>query len=133
VHATTVSSITSVSIKPALISVCLANDSRALQHVREADAFALSVLASDQEDLADRFAANDRPSGAAQFAGVPHQSGPFGPVLESSVAWLGCRLRAIHPCGDHHIVLGEVDSVHAQSDKHPLVRQAGTYRLGHMS
>jgi len=127
VHATTVSSITSISLEPPLVSVCLANGSRALDLVRSAQTFVLAVLASGQEDLADRFAGKGRPTGAAQFAGVPHQSGVFGPVLDGAVATLGCRLHAAHPCGDHHIVIGEVATAEGSPTKHALVRHAGAY------
>jgi len=127
VHATTVSSITSISLQPPLISVCLANNSRALELVRTADTFVVSVLASDQKDLADKFASRTRPPGAAQFAGIPHHASDFGPVIERAVASLGCRLHAAHPCGDHHIVIGEVASVERSPSKHALLRHAGTY------
>jgi flavin reductase (DIM6/NTAB) family NADH-FMN oxidoreductase RutF len=127
VHATTVSSITSISLQPPLISVCLANNSRALELVRTADTFVVSVLASDQKDLADKFASRTRPPGAAQFAGIPHHASDFGPVIERAVASLGCRLHAAHPCGDHHIVIGEVASVERSLSKHALLRHADTY------
>ncbi|MFL5340853.1 MAG: flavin reductase family protein [Gemmataceae bacterium] len=58
-----------------------------------------------------------RPSGVAQFAGVPHHSRNYGPVIEETVASLGCRLHAAHPCGDHHIVIGEVESVEASPSR----------------
>lgn len=128
VHATTVSSFTSVSRAPALISVCLANGSRTLDLVRDARSFALSVLASDQDDLAARFASADRPIGAVQFDRVPHQLNSFGPVIENAAAWIGCRLHAAHPCGDHHIVLGDVALAQTPSDKHPLLRHDARYR-----
>lgn len=128
VHATTVSSFTSVSRTPPLISVCLANGSRTLDLVRDARSFALSVLASDQDDLAARFATAGRLTGAEQFDGVPHHLNGFGPVIENATAWIGCRLHAAHPCGDHHIVLGEVGLAQAPSGKHPLLRHDAAYR-----
>lgn len=121
-HATTVSWFASVSRSPALISVCVANGSATLDAVRRANAFALSVLADDQDELAVRFAASDRAAGAAQFAGVPHESSAYGPVIKDATAWVGCWLHATHPCGDHHIVLGEVGLAQTPSDKHPLLR-----------
>lgn len=126
-HATTVTSFTLVSRIPAVISVCLANGSRTLDGVRRANAFALSILADDQDELAVAFAAADRAVGAAQFAGVPHESSAYGPVIKHATAWMGCQLHAAHPCGDHHIVLGEVGLAHAPSDKHPLLRHDSTY------
>ena len=70
VHATTVSSFAAVSRNPALVSVCLDNGSRSLPLVREAGAFALSVLTSEQEDVATHFARPERPAGTGQFAGI---------------------------------------------------------------
>ncbi|HLX18954.1 MAG TPA: flavin reductase family protein [Gaiellaceae bacterium] len=127
VHAATISSLVSVSREPALISVCLATDSRTLELVRSAGVFTVSVLASDQEALADRFANPDRPPGAAQFAGVPHAMQQHGPVLDDSAAWLGCELHAAHDCGDHHIVIGQVEAGHVADRARPLLRHDGSY------
>lgn len=130
VHATTTSSLASVSDDPALVSVCLRNGSRTLALVRRAGRFGLSILAADQEPLARRFADPARPAGRAQFAGVPHELSEFGPRLSEAAAWLGCTVHAVHACGDHHgdhhIVVGAI----AQSsslDRHPLVRHDGSF------
>jgi flavin reductase (DIM6/NTAB) family NADH-FMN oxidoreductase RutF len=129
VHATTVSSIASVSRRPPLVSVCLATGSRTLELLGRADAFTLSVLASDQGDIVARFANRDRPTGAAQFADTSHQMSPFGPVLDGAVVRLGCELHTHYECGDHHIVVGAVRSADATADVHPLLRHNGVYRV----
>ncbi len=126
VHATTVSSITSVSREPALVSVCLSNESHALDLVRESKTFALSVLAFDQDALAARFGDGDRPAGAAQFDGVPHHLSACGPVIDMATAWIGCGLHDMHQVGDHHLVIGEVRLAEA-TDRRPLVRHDGAY------
>jgi len=128
VHATTVSSIASVSCRPPLVSVCLASGSRTLELLRRADAFTLSVLASGQDDIADRFADRDRPVGAAQFADTPHHMSPFGPVLDGAAVRLGCELNTQFDCGDHHIVIGAIRSADATADLHPLLQHDGVYR-----
>lgn len=99
VHATTVSSITSVSRTPPLLSLCLSNGPRMLEMIRRTPRFSLSILAADQSDVATRFAAQDRGIGAEQFAGIAHQLGRFGPVIDRATAWLGCERHAVHPCG----------------------------------
>ena len=128
VHATTVGSATSVSRRPPLVSVCLANESRTLALVREAGTFALSFLAADQAELAERFADSGRPAGAAQFAGVPHRLNRFGPLLESVVAWIGCDVHEVHGCGDHSIVVGQVGFAGTGADTHPLLRYERAFR-----
>jgi flavin reductase (DIM6/NTAB) family NADH-FMN oxidoreductase RutF len=126
VHATTISSLASVSRDPALVSICLDNKSRTLALVREARAFTLSILASGQEDTATHFAQPERPAGAGQFADIPHHLDAHGPVLDTAAAWIGCGVHAIHECGDHHIIIGRVDDARA-SDQRPLLRHNGVY------
>jgi len=125
-HATTVSSVTSVSREPPLVSVCIANESRTLEQIRTVGAFAISVLAADQGELAGRFAAPDRSAGAGQFTGVPHHRSACGPLLDTAAAWLGCELVSLHRCGDHHIAVGRVVLAEAGS-RRPLVRHDGAY------
>jgi flavin reductase (DIM6/NTAB) family NADH-FMN oxidoreductase RutF len=126
VHATTVSSIASVSRNPELVSVSLASGSRTLELLGRADTFTLSILASGQADIAARFADRDRPSGAAQFDGLPHHLGAFGPLLDGAAVRLGCKLHAMHRCGDHHIVVGEIRAAEA-ADLHPLLQHNGSF------
>lgn len=125
VHATTVSSLTSVSLRPPLVSVCLSNGSRTLELVSDAKAFALSVLASDQDPVASRFA-DSRPPGAAQFSGLPHHMEPFGPVIDGAAAWIGCHFEGMQKWGDHHIVVGRVSHAEA-TGRRPIVRHDGAY------
>jgi flavin reductase (DIM6/NTAB) family NADH-FMN oxidoreductase RutF len=126
VHATTTSSLASVSDEPALVSVCLRNGSRTLALVRRAGRFALSILAAGQEPLALRFADPLRPAGKAQFADVPHELSEFGPRLSDAAAWLGCTVHVVHACGDHHIVVGAIAQA-SSLDRRPLVRHDGSY------
>jgi flavin reductase (DIM6/NTAB) family NADH-FMN oxidoreductase RutF len=55
-HGTTVSAFCSLSVNPPMILVSLDNTSRLLCHVRDSGRFGLNLLASDQSDLARRFA-----------------------------------------------------------------------------
>lgn len=127
IRATTVSSITSVSRTPPLMSVCLSSGSRTLDLIRRAPYFSLSILAAGQSDVAVRFAAPDRDPGAGQFAGVAHQIRRFGPVIDRAAAWIGCQRHAVHACGDHHIVLGAVSEAQAGAGQNALVRCDGEY------
>jgi flavin reductase (DIM6/NTAB) family NADH-FMN oxidoreductase RutF len=126
VHATTVSSVASVSRQPPLVLVCLAQSSRALALAQMSGSFALSFLASDQETAATRFADSTRLPGHEQFSDIPHHLTAFGPVLEGSAGWLGCSVVARYPGGDHTILVGEVAEACARS-AHPLLRHDGAY------
>ncbi|HVV58939.1 MAG TPA: flavin reductase family protein [Gaiellaceae bacterium] len=127
VHATTVGTLAFVSRDPALVSVSLAEGSRTLEVLGDAAAFTLSVLGSGHAEHAVRFSDRSRPSGAEQFAGVPHHLTEFGPALDDAVVRLGCRMHARHRCGDHTLVIGAVCSAEDDLDVHPLVQHDGAY------
>ncbi len=57
---TTVSAFSSVSMDPPLVMVCLKRDSRTLAALGQAKSFCVNILASDQGDLAYRFAKSGR-------------------------------------------------------------------------
>ena len=96
----------SVSLNPPLVLVCLDRRGNSHDPVIASGAFAVSVLASHQEEMAHRFA---RGTHRERFAGVEFRDSSSGsPVLPDALAWLDCRVRAVHPAGDHSIVVGEV-------------------------
>lgn len=108
-HGMTASAVSSLSLDPLLVLVCIERDTSMCQLVVDAGVFAVSILASDQQALSDRFADPGRPAGAAQFDGVPSRPATTGaPVLDGSLAWVDCQLWRTYDGGDHLIVVGEV-------------------------
>ncbi|MGV1050407.1 MAG: 3,4-dihydroxy-2-butanone-4-phosphate synthase [Solirubrobacterales bacterium] len=103
---TTVNAVSSVSLRPPLLLVCLARDSLTLEATRHSDRFALNVLAADQRHHSVRFAAKGADARAEEVEFDDHEAGV--PVLPGSLATVACRVEAIHPAGDHEIVVGEV-------------------------
>lgn len=100
----TVNSFTSVSLDPPLVLVCIDRASQSHDRLLEAGAFAVSILAAGQADVARRFAS--RPS-AGRFHGVSWFAAPSGsPVLAGSAAWIDCDVHEVITAGDHTIVLG---------------------------
>ncbi len=122
---TTVNAVSSVSLQPPLLLVCLARDSHTLSAIRESSRFAINILAADQHHHSNRFAAK----GAEARAGeVPFAEHPTGvPHLPGSLATLSCRLDAIHVAGDHEIVIGEALSISTDADASPLLFYRGSY------
>ena len=76
-HGTTVSAFCSLSVNPPMILVSLDNTSRLLRHVRDSGRFGLNLLASDQSDLARRFAtkAGDKFAGVEKLDVLIHSPG----------------------------------------------------------
>ncbi|WP_136518809.1 flavin reductase family protein [Cellulomonas telluris] len=108
-HATTVNSVVSVSLDPPLLLFCVHTDSRLRDVLDEADAWAVSVLADDQGDVADWLASPGRPA-VGQLDRVPHTPATVSgaPWIDGAAAWFDCRTAAVHPAGDHDVVVGTV-------------------------
>lgn len=121
----TANAFTSVSLDPPLILVCLSRASRSGRAIRQAPAFAVSVLQRGQLSTCRSFAA---PSGD-RFADVPtHRARTGAPIVSGSLAYLDCRLHRVLSGGDHVIVLGEVLEADVLNDAEPLVFFRGSYR-----
>jgi flavin reductase (DIM6/NTAB) family NADH-FMN oxidoreductase RutF len=120
----TANAVTSLSLEPVLLLVCLGNDSRTLTAVRESGRFGVNVLAAGHEDLARLFAS--KLPEREKFAGVPHTVHDGIPVIEGVLAWVGCRLERLIPGGDHTIGIGAVEAAEA-GDGDPLLWFRGSY------
>jgi flavin reductase (DIM6/NTAB) family NADH-FMN oxidoreductase RutF len=122
-HGMTLNSLTSVSLTPPLVLVCLAAQSRTAGAVVGRGLFAVNLLASHQERVSRRFAAPHED----HFTGVSVREGAFGlPVLSGALAHLICRVDAVHDGGDHVIVVGRVLECSAASGD-PLLFFRGAY------
>jgi len=119
----TVNSLTSVSLEPPLILVCLLRGTRTACAVRARGAFAVNILASSQDALARRFA---RPGSEDRYAGLQTRVGPGGLPLLPALAHLCCEVREVRDGGDHEIFIAEVHSGDA-CERSPLVFHRGCF------
>ncbi len=101
----TATSLTSVSVEPAMLSFGISLAASAWPVISRADHVGVHILGEHQRELAATFAR----SGADRFASPTRwRPGPEGvPVLDDVPAWLVCRIVARVPAGDHRIVLAE--------------------------
>jgi 3-hydroxy-9,10-secoandrosta-1,3,5(10)-triene-9,17-dione monooxygenase reductase component len=121
----TANAVASLSLEPLLLLVAFDNTARTLQVVRDTGRFGVNVLAAGQDDLARLFASKAPED--AKFAGVPHQVYDGLPVIDGTIAWVGCRLEQLVPGGDHTIGIGAVESAEA-GEGTPLMWFRGAYR-----
>jgi flavin reductase (DIM6/NTAB) family NADH-FMN oxidoreductase RutF len=124
---TTVNAVTSVSLEPPLLLVCLARDSETLAAVRASSHFALSILAESQREHSNRFAAKGEQARPREVDFSEYEPGL--PHLPDALATLACRVSAIHRGGDHMIVIGEALSMSTSSSQEeaPLLFFRGAY------
>jgi flavin reductase (DIM6/NTAB) family NADH-FMN oxidoreductase RutF len=128
-HAMTASALTSLSLEPLLLLVCVEREGRFHDAVVEAGVWGVSVLPSRDRPGAEWLATRGRPL-HAQLERLPHHRGQETGValLDDALSTFECRTTAIHPAGDHSIVVGEVVSVTTAA--HPgeaLVYYRGRY------
>lgn len=124
-----VGSFASVSLDPPLVAFCAAKSSTSYPKIAEAGHFVVNVLAEDQEDVSRVFASK----GTDKFAGIGYRRalGTGAPMLEGSLAWIGCDIEDVHEAGDHWIVVGLVHEMEIGHEGGPLVFFRGGYgRLG---
>jgi flavin reductase (DIM6/NTAB) family NADH-FMN oxidoreductase RutF len=122
----TASSLTSVSLEPLLLLVCIGKDTSSHDTFVEGNSFAVNILGADAADLSTRFATLPP---TERFEGVAYREEATGaPVLERAAAWLDCRIAQLHDAGDHTIVVGEVVACDADPASEPLVYHGGAYR-----
>jgi flavin reductase (DIM6/NTAB) family NADH-FMN oxidoreductase RutF len=127
-YGVTVSSFASLSLNPLLVTVSINRSSRLPGYVRSAEAFAVSVLASDQQQVAAHFATSGRSPEPAGFATVPTTVQQTGaPIIDGCLSWFDCTLEDILPGGDHEILVGRVAAAGGRTGE-PLVYWAGEYR-----
>ncbi len=110
-----------ISIDPPIILVSPTNGGSAYSMLAESDHFAVSILASDQQPIADAFAkpSSERASNWDTFAWTPDQNG--SPILEGSLGAFSAKIKQLIPAGDHTIVLGDVTEIHHGDIGEPLM------------
>ena len=126
----TANAVTSLSLVPPLIIICIDRKAETFPAFLESRAFVVNILADDQEAVSSRFAK----SGGDKFTGLAcraDRSGP--PVLDGALAHLECKIVETHEGGDHVIHVGEVLHAEARGGRSAALlpgRTGGYARLG---
>lgn len=127
-YGVTVSSFASLSLNPLLVTVSINRSSALVSYARSVGSFAVSVLASDQQQVARYFATSGRRPEPGGFPAVPIETHETGaPIIVGSLSWFDCVLEDILPGGDHEILVGRVAAAGGGTGE-PLVYWAGDYR-----
>jgi flavin reductase (DIM6/NTAB) family NADH-FMN oxidoreductase RutF len=123
---TTVSAFWSLSLRPPMVGLALADDSELLQRLHITRRLGVNLLADGQQDLALNFA---RKGGGAKFDGVPWTADAGLPRLAAAPVWLACKVEQFVAAGDHVLVVAGVAAA-AREPALPLVyaqRAFGTH------
>ena len=118
----TLSSLVSLSLDPPLVGISIGIDSRVHTPLRESGRFSVSILAGDQDQVAQHFARSVPP--IALWSGVATRGAG---QIDDALAWLECRVAGEHAAGDHTVFVGEVLSIELGRNAPALVYVGGEY------
>jgi flavin reductase (DIM6/NTAB) family NADH-FMN oxidoreductase RutF len=125
----TANAIASISIDPPLMMASIARKAETHGAVIGSHAFSISILAADQQALAECFARPTTASKLTGFCGAAwHEAETGSPILEGALAYFDCRLLERHDGGDHTIFIGEIVAAGYREDAEPLLWYASGYR-----
>jgi flavin reductase (DIM6/NTAB) family NADH-FMN oxidoreductase RutF len=123
----TVASLVSFSLDPPLLGVSIGVDTHMHSFMDEAHGFTVSLLAGDQEGVAQHFARAGVPP-LARWIGVATEAGTYGRRISGALAWLECRAHDAHRIGDHTLFVAEVEEVELGRDADGLAYLRSEYR-----
>jgi flavin reductase (DIM6/NTAB) family NADH-FMN oxidoreductase RutF len=119
-----VSSFTSVSLEPPLVSICIDRGSRTWPLLATATRLGVSILANGQHDACRQLAAKD----GNRFEGLQLETTPDRAVFViGASAWLDCVVHDTLEAGDHQVILLQVDALSADLATDPLVFHASRF------
>ena len=125
----TANAIASISINPPLMMASISRKSETHGAILTSHSFAVSVLSSQQQDLADCFAQPTTAAKLQRFCDAPwHDAETGSPILDGAMAFFDCRLVAQHPGGDHTLFVGEIVAAGYEEEAEPLIWFGARYR-----
>jgi flavin reductase (DIM6/NTAB) family NADH-FMN oxidoreductase RutF len=125
VHGFTATSVTPVSMNPPLALFCVARSNTSHAHLDRGTLVGISLLAEDQMDISNRFAAKVQVGG---YVDVEVKRGPCGtPLLSGSVVELEGEITNLLAAGDHTICICAIASSCLLVERRPLLYYSRGY------
>jgi flavin reductase (DIM6/NTAB) family NADH-FMN oxidoreductase RutF len=121
----TVTSLSSLSAEPPLLSFSISATASIWPHLRDADTAVVHLLGADHVGLARTFAT----SGIDRFAAPTrwHRLPTGEPVLDGVGAWLRVSIAHRVAAGGSHLVVGQIEEVALARHRAPLLYHDGSY------
>ncbi|MBS1678243.1 MAG: flavin reductase family protein [Actinobacteria bacterium] len=120
---TTASAVSSLSVEPPMLLVCLNRSSLTGRAVESVGSFVVNILAVHQAEIARRFARR-----GSDFSEVATEDGANGaPVILDALASLECRVTEEVVGGTHKVFIAAVERASAAPEGAPLAYFRGTF------
>ena len=126
-HAMAASAVTSVSMEPPSLLICVNRSASIYPVLEKRGHFCINVLSGSHRELS--IACSGKVKGEARFAIGDWREDPATgtPFLGDSQASLVCAIDDVHYYGTHGIFIGKVTAVHLHGDVYPLIYVDGRY------
>jgi flavin reductase (DIM6/NTAB) family NADH-FMN oxidoreductase RutF len=122
----TATSVTSLSLNPPSLLVCIGHGARARDAIRERGSFGVSVLEASQVDIAST--AGQAGGNKAFGAAVTTETDPsVTPVLADALATFHCRVLEARDFFTHTVFVAEVTHTRGGKAGTPLLHHGGGY------
>ena len=120
-HGMTVSSFTSVSLEPPLVTISLMNDSRSLDMIARSKSFAITILSNEQTEVSKVFAGQVGDD-EDRFAGIETIKFVTGsPLIKGGLAFFDCKVFEIYEFATNSLIIGEVIAADIGENEKPLL------------
>lgn len=124
VIAMTANAITAVSLDPMLLLVCVRNESRLLPYLLNNQGFSVNLLHASQDHISRHYGGQKNLQTENHWVNSEQNI----PLLSEANASFICTKHSTYQAGDHTVIFGEVQEMHAKGDPEPaLVFAAGQY------
>lgn len=125
----TATSVSSFSMEPPAMIVCLNRSSSSWPVVQQHQGFCINLLAHDQLHVADRFSGRSGAQGVARYEGAAWQELVTGSLgLADALTVIDCELDEAIERHSHAILIGRVRAIRTRETAEPLLYWHGAYR-----
>lgn len=125
-HGFTATSVTSVSVDPPTLLVCVNENNRGARIYQQDTRLGMHVLGANQESVSNRFAGKGDVSGAEKFKGIGWDDSREIPLIDRTADVFVGNVDRMEPYHDHIMVGVEIDRV-INRNRAPLIYMASAY------
>lgn len=127
-HGMTANALTSVSLNPLMLLVCVEKTAQSHEQISKAGRFAVNILSAGQQEISKLFAVTSEAE-RDSLRGVGYRISASGnPIIDGSLAYLECAVSDRCEGGDHTVFLATVVEGETLSDLQPLLFYQSKYR-----
>jgi flavin reductase (DIM6/NTAB) family NADH-FMN oxidoreductase RutF len=126
VHAMTANAVTSLSLNPPLVILCVSKQAKMAAELDPGQPFSINILRAEQQALSNYFAGR---WDGAQPPPFDFDQWQATPRLQGCAAALACVVDGQLEGGDHWIIVGRVQATYRGAEpRRPLLFYGGAYR-----